>query len=113
MFKEAIILRLNAYSNYISAVMQKNGFVCPPTLISEIEREDMLGKLMLVVSEVAEAGEAVRDNDYDNFQEELADTFIRLMHIVGTMGIDIESRIRDKMEINERRPYRHGKSTSI
>jgi len=44
-----------------------------------------------------------------NFEEELADTFIRLLDITGSYGIDIAGAIADKMNKNERRPLKHGK----
>ena len=64
---------------------------------------------MLVVTEISEAAEAVRLQNDANFREELADTFIRLLDITGTMNIDIEKEIVNKMHINEGRPLRHGK----
>lgn len=66
-------------------------------------------KLMLVVTEVAEAAEALRKNDLPNFEEEIADTFIRLLDISGSIGMDVENAIRAKMEINMTRPHKHGK----
>lgn len=66
-------------------------------------------KLMLVVTELAEACEAVRHQNLENFREEIADTFIRLMDLVGTMDIDIAQDICKKMKYNETRPHRHGK----
>lgn len=94
-------------------------FYTPSSLESTGARDDMLGKLFLVTSEVAEAGEAVRGYEKDpaamlaNFKEELADTIIRIMDICGTMGIDIDQVIKDKMRVNQARPIRHGKSTSL
>lgn len=73
----------------------------------------MLGKLMLVVTEVSEAAEAVRHDDVGNFKEELADAFIRLMDITSSCGYDIESEIRSKMAVNEQRPYKHAKKCSL
>lgn len=71
---------------------------------------NMMEKLMLVVTEVSEAAEAYRINDKDHFTEEIADTFIRLLDITGTLEIDIEKAIQKKMEINKTRPYKHGKT---
>lgn len=73
----------------------------------------LLGKMMLVVTELAEAAEAVRHEDWDNFVEELADTFIRLLDLCGTMGIDIKKEIEKKMVVNEGREIRHGKKTRL
>lgn len=70
---------------------------------------NMMSKLMLVVTEVSEACEAYRKDDHDNFNEEIADTMIRLLDICGTLEIDIESEIEKKMAFNRTRPFRHGK----
>ena len=93
-------------------------------------------KLMLVVTELSEAMEAFRHlenrtlnfcmhkgmNDVTtedvsgdqwewllNFQEEIADTFIRLLDMTGSYGIDIATAIMMKMAKNEDRPHKHGK----
>lgn len=73
----------------------------------------MLGKLMLVTTEVAEAAEATRKGDRENFEEELADIIIRVLDICGTMGIDIELSVAEKMAINENRPRLHGKQSTL
>ena len=64
--------------------------------------------LMLIVTEAAEAMQAWRDDDRAKFAEELADLVIRALHMAGQLGIDLEAEISRKMEINWRRPYRHG-----
>lgn len=71
--------------------------------------EFMLCKLMLLTTEVAEAAEAVRVGDYENFKEELADIAIRLFDLAHATGVDLEEAIRVKMEINKLRPRMHGK----
>lgn len=87
--------------------------------------------LMLVVSELAEALEADRkgkhvnirhisEKDYlnpdkfketikDTFEDEIADTFIRLFDLVGYLGIDIVAHIKAKLNYNRGRGYKHGK----
>ncbi len=65
--------------------------------------------LMLIVTELAEAMEAHRKQDQANFQEELADTFIRLLDLCGGLDLDIESEIAKKCRKNMSRPYKHGK----
>ena len=65
--------------------------------------------LMLIVTELAEAMEAHRKQDDENFREELADTFIRLFDLCGGMKIDVEAEILKKCEKNKTRPYKHGK----
>lgn len=92
-------------------------------------------QLMLVVSELAEALEADRkgrfadkdkigmadcviDSEYqewfkanikDTFEDEIADTFIRMFDLVGWLKIDIVSHIKAKLKYNATRPYKHGK----
>lgn len=65
--------------------------------------------LMLIVTELAEAMEAHRKEDQENFKEELADTFIRLFDLCGGLKIDMEEEIAKKAMRNKTRPYRHGK----
>ena len=73
--------------------------------------------LMLVVSEIAEALEADRKGRWateepykDTFEDEIADTFIRLMDLCGRYQIDIDKHIAWKLEYNRGRAYKHGKS---
>lgn len=74
------------------------------------DKERNIGEaLMLIVTELAEAMEAYRLSDRENFKEELADTFIRLFDLCGGLKIDIEKEIAKKSEKNKARPYRHGK----
>lgn len=65
--------------------------------------------LMLIVTELAEAMEAHRIQDEENFREEIADSFIRLLDLCGGLGIDIEEEIHKKSLKNKNRPYKHGK----
>jgi len=70
--------------------------------------------LMLIVSELSEALEADRNCKHglfvkDNFEDEIADVFIRLGDLCGYLGIDIEKQIEWKMKFNESRERLHGK----
>lgn len=77
-------------------------------------------KLMLIVTEVSEAMECVRDDDlvmrYDEekhgkpegLPSELADIVIRVADLAGALGIDLEDAIKVKMAFNKRRRHRHG-----
>jgi len=90
--------------------------------------------LMLCVSELAEAMEADRNVLYadleliekdkenfidfkwsfensikDTFEDELADTIIRILDLCGAKGIDIEKHIELKMKYNATRERMHGK----
>lgn len=64
--------------------------------------------IALIHSEVSEALEAVRHNDRDNFNEELADIIIRVLDCAGGLGIDIDGEIQKKLEKNRNRAYKHG-----
>jgi NTP pyrophosphatase (non-canonical NTP hydrolase) len=68
----------------------------------------ILAVMQLITTEVAEASEAFRINDFENFKEELADVIIRTLDCCGGMGIDIEAEIAKKLEKNRLRPYKHG-----
>ena len=101
MIKHRIELKLNVYGEYCAVWRESKGFIT--------SWQNMLEKLMLVVTEVGEAAEAYRDNDKEGFNEEIADVFIRLLDIVGTLHLDIEQEIRNKMQTNNARPLQHGK----
>lgn len=45
----------------------------------------------------------------DTFQDEIADSFIRLFDLVGGLQIDIEKHIKYKLEYNAKREFKHGK----
>ena len=45
----------------------------------------------------------------DHFREELADVIITALSAAGYLGIDIDKAVRQKMEINRGREWRHGK----
>ena len=64
--------------------------------------------MALVHTEVAEATEAVRNRDAENFREELADTIIRVASIAYGMGLDLESAINLKLAKNRTRGLHHG-----
>lgn len=74
---------------------------------------------MLIVSEVAEATEAVRKGLHpmvidsetgkpEGERSELADVVIRIMDYFEHRGWDLEADIELKHRFNESRPYRHG-----
>lgn len=90
--------------------------------------------LMLCVSELAETMEADRNGLYadleliekdkenfidfkwsfensikDTFEDELADTIIRILDLCGAKGIDIEKHIELKIKYNATRERMHGK----
>lgn len=72
----------------------------------------------LIISEVAEAIEAVRSGAQDYYVDakgkpegesvELADALIRICDYFGAKGWDLEQVVRDKLAYNKTRGYRHG-----
>lgn len=90
-------------------------------------------KLMLIVSEVAEAQEADRKGHHvdignyvektggffepkffeqevkNSFGDELADVIIRVLDLCAKMEVDIETHILLKLKYNKTRPFKHGK----
>lgn len=79
-------------------------------------------KLMLIVTEAAEAMEAYREKGHvpgglvwvgeggkpEGIPFELADIIIRVLDLAGALGIDIERAVFEKHQYNLKRPYRHG-----
>ena len=73
------------------------------------EKRNIGEALMLIVTELAEAMESYRHQDWKNFREEIADTYIRLFDLCGGLGIDLDYEIDRKSQKNKKRPYKHGK----
>ena len=88
-------------------VNQANGWT---GLTPESWKDDhaILAYLFLIDSELAEAGEAFRVNDRVHFIEEIADVQIRLLDLVGRLGIDLDRAVADKLEANRKRKFHHG-----
>ena len=98
------------------------------------DKEREIGTLlMLVTSELAEALEADRKGRYagkiasvdkeeeefpqwfeqnvkDTFEDEMADTVIRILDICGAMDIDLEWHINQKLKYNRSREHKHCKA---
>lgn len=76
-------------------------------------------KLMLIVSEIAEAMEAYRNGDlmsekipkFKNFIEELGDADIRMKDLCEYLEQSQAEAEIAKSEYNKTRPYKHGKKT--
>ena len=81
--------------------------------------DQVLSKLMLITTEVAEAAEDVRTGAMrtvmsdsgkpEGLPSELADIVIRVMDVCGGLGIDLDEEIRIKVAYNRRRPAMHNK----
>lgn len=80
--------------------------------------KEIPAKLMLMVSELAEALEEYRNGNMstyyqdsgkpEGFDIELADCVIRIFDLCGALGIDLEEAIHIKSAYNSTRPHRHG-----
>lgn len=68
-----------------------------------------LAEMALIMTEVAEACEAIRIGDNENLGEELADIIIRVFDSAEARGINLENYISKKIEKNRNRPRLHGK----
>lgn len=75
-------------------------------------------KLMLIVSEIGEACEALRKDNRqepgqkwlkDTFEDELADAMIRILDLAEKLDIDMNWQIFNKLDYNQKREYKHGK----
>ncbi len=66
-------------------------------------------RIALIVSELGEAVEALRAEDYVNYHEEIADVVIRIGDHCGAVGIDLEDEIKKKLGKNSTRPRLHNK----
>ena len=102
-------------------------------LRSVVDKAFIAQKVMLIVSELAEAIEALRDDKFvmpymfdlvrekefdselfertikNSFEDELADVIIRLLDLSSHMKINIDEQIRLKMLYNKTRPHLHGR----
>ena len=72
--------------------------------------EDAIKRLycsQLIRDELTETIKAVHEPEH--YAEELADVIITALSAAGYLGIDIDKAVREKMEINRGREWRHGK----
>lgn len=84
-------------------------------IIAGVLRTNVLGtKLMLMVTELAEAMETLRDTGADdlrsgNFGEELADSVIRIFDTAHMINSPVGDEIMRKVDANKSRAYKHGR----
>lgn len=102
--------------NNISMTISPEDAVLLHGAAAEMRNLWLMSKLMLVVTEVAEAAESLRKTGADgllrgegNFGEELADTFVRLGDLAHNIHSPLGDEAMRKVAINAKRPFKHGK----
>ena|SRR3990167_4970390 len=89
----------------IREINAKNGFI----KVSKDSVKDVIVSLALIGTEVSEAIEEVRINNWEGVEEEIADIIIRCLDLSASLGFDMDTAISAKIKANASRPYRHGK----
>jgi NTP pyrophosphatase (non-canonical NTP hydrolase) len=103
-------LAKDAYDNAVA-----HGFYLKPPSIDR--------RLMLIVSELAEAQNELRDdrdptdvyyrendNKPEGFGIELADAIIRIVDLAESLHLDIGALVAEKHAFNVTRPFKHGRA---
>lgn len=115
--------------------MQNCGYF-PVSEVKFIKHSILSQQLMLTVSEIAEAQEALRKDRYadleafdaaieagtpfkeafeanikDTFEDEISDAIVRLFDSAGGHEMDLGRHIMLKLLYNSKRPYKHGKNS--
>lgn len=98
--KTFINASINDYCRQAHDIAKSKGWYDEPVPLNN--------SLLLIHAEVSEAVEALRKEDINNFEEELADVAIRLFDLCGYHEINLGQAIDKKMEKNRTRSYRHG-----
>ena len=91
---------LNELAHEIRLNNERNGFIWDP-------ERDIPTLLALIHSEVSEALEAHRDEK--PLDEELADVIIRVLDLSDRLELNIDKAVREKIEKNKLRGFKHGK----
>jgi len=88
-------------------------------LAEGLETHRASGKIKLVDDMVKKAMSEMNDEEFkehfalmvkDSFQDEMADSIIRILDLCGGLGIDIDWHIHAKMRYNATRSRLHGKA---
>ena len=118
-------LRNEIYSDAVAHGLWDEDYILKTLVNSDVVRDSGLLKIYKIVNteqemrrvhatlrvfmENQELLKSVLDEEEDYFREELADVIITALSAAGYLGIDIDKAVREKMEINRGREWRHGK----
>jgi len=94
-------MTLEQLAGDIIKIRKEHGFITDWTNVPS--------KLMLIVAELSGAMESYRNADPEGFAEELAAAMIRVLDLAYSLNINLEERVKIRMEVDRRRPYLHGK----
>jgi hypothetical protein len=111
-------MQINEMVENAGANALEHGFHVDPK-----HHKDISENLLLIISELSEAMEFLRDgyginevvyfkekpDKPDGFPIEIADAAIRIGHLCSALHIDLDAMIQLKMKYNATRPVRHGK----
>lgn len=86
---------------------RKSGIADAITYANSDETRKNVIAALFISMEIRELIFATEDTDH--FREELADVIITALSAAGYLGIDVDKAVREKMEINRGREWRHGK----
>lgn len=116
-------LRDEIYSDAVAHGLWNEGYLCKTLRSNDVLRDSGLLQIYKIVNteqEIRRANAALRVflenqellesvHEEDHFRDELADVIITALSVAGYLGIDIDKAVREKMEINRGREWRHGK----
>lgn len=116
-------LRDEIYSDAVAHGLWDGDYLLKTLVNSDVVRDSGLLQIYKIVNTERELGRVhatlrvfVENQELlgsvleeDHFTEELADVIIMALSAAGYLGIDIDKAVREKMEINRGREWRHGK----
>lgn len=101
----------NNYEKALNKYISNEWNVEEAGYFKEVSAAFISNYINLIISELGEATQELRNGNNESMVKELADVYIRLSSLIGALGYaeDIEDIIKHKMEENKNRPYKHGK----